>query len=93
MTITVSAQAYNELFQEAEETTIYLTPKDQSNQWDSICEYPLTLGQGLIRGIRLREGIWLSIFDYQLHDDLVIGGSDYFQELGFSFFLARRIHL
>lgn len=41
----------------------------------------------LIRRIRLREGIWLSIYDYQLHDDLVVRGSDYFQELGFSFFL------
>ncbi|MEH2452132.1 hypothetical protein [Nostoc sp.] len=36
MTITVSEQAYNELFQEAEETTTYLTARDQSNQWDSI---------------------------------------------------------
>ncbi|MEH1831739.1 MAG: AraC family transcriptional regulator [Nostoc sp.] len=87
MTITVSEQAYNELFQEAKETTTYLTAKDQSNEWDSIYKYPPTLGQGLIRRIRLREGIWLWIKDYQLHDDFVIKCCDDFQGLGFSFFL------
>ncbi|MEH2253111.1 helix-turn-helix transcriptional regulator [Nostoc sp.] len=87
MTITISEQAHKELFQEAEATTSLMPATDQSNQWDRICQYPPTLGQGLIRGIRLREGIWLSIYDYQLHDELVVRGSDYFQGLGFSFFL------
>ncbi|MEH2244577.1 hypothetical protein [Nostoc sp.] len=79
MTITISQKAHKELWQEAEATTRLMPATAQSNQWDQIWQYPPTLGQGLIRRIPLRKGIWLSIYHYQLHDDLVVGGSDYFQ--------------
>lgn len=75
MTITISAQAYDELFQEAEATATSLTEKDHAQQWDWICLYPPTLGQGLMREIQLHKGLWLTVFDYQPKDDLlVIGG-------------------
>ncbi|MEH2083533.1 MAG: hypothetical protein V7K89_27225 [Nostoc sp.] len=92
MTTTISQQAHDELWQEAEATTPLMTAREQSNQWDWICQYPPTLGQGLIQRIQLREGICLWIKDYQLHDDLLVGDSDYFQGLGYVFF-TRGIHL
>ncbi|MEH2410047.1 TonB-dependent receptor domain-containing protein [Nostoc sp.] len=50
MTITISQKAHKELWQEAKEITPLMTARDQSNQWDWICQYPPTLGQNVIAG-------------------------------------------
>lgn len=44
---------------------------------DTIWRYPRQLGQGILWGIELREGVWLDIADYRLHDDVVIKLPEY----------------
>lgn len=69
MTITVSYNAYWNLFQEIDETHHNFDPSDEL---DTTWRYPRQLGQGILRGIELREGVWLDIADYRPHDDVVI---------------------
>ncbi|WNN91400.1 hypothetical protein [Gloeocapsopsis dulcis] len=78
MTITISQQAYWELFQEIQETNFPLTSltkdgcRDRTDEFDTIWNYPVALGQGFFRIIQLQEGLELAIADYQLHDDLTL---------------------
>lgn len=68
MTITISQQAYWELFQEVEETARY----DPSDPLDVTWQYPQQLGQGYVREIQLREGLELEIINFWLQDRLII---------------------
>ncbi|MEH2081245.1 MAG: AraC family transcriptional regulator [Nostoc sp.] len=69
MTITISWQAYWELFQETIERSQHPNPDDAM---DVVYKYPQALGQGYLRQIELREGLVLSILNLQLSDRLII---------------------
>ncbi len=69
MTISISAQDYNELlFQETVKTSQHPDPNDAL---DRIYQYPKLLGEGYWRIIELRPGLELSIGDLQLHDHFI----------------------
>jgi AraC-like DNA-binding protein len=68
MAIALSQDDYWLLFQEiAEERQSSLV----SDEFDITWKYPSQLGHGFRREIQLREGIQLTLSDYQHHDDIV----------------------
>ena len=69
MTITITRQAYFELFQETVECSQHPDPNDAM---DVIYKYPQPLGQGYWREIALRQGLVLRILNLQLSDRLII---------------------
>lgn len=68
MTITISQQAFNELFQETVERSQHPDPDDPL---DVMYKYPQPVGQGYWRDIHLRQGLELTIRDLQLRDRMV----------------------
>lgn len=68
MTITISQQAINDLFQETVEHSQHPDPDDPL---DVMYKYPEPLGQGYWRNIQLRQGLELTIGDLQLRDRMV----------------------
>lgn len=68
MTITISQQTYDDLFQETVERSQHPDPDDPL---DVMYKYPEPLGQGYWRNIQLREGLELTIGDLQLRDRMV----------------------
>lgn len=92
MTITISEQAYRELFQAIQESTPSLALLDQKSgnfvDNDIIWRYPSRLGQGFVREISLRDGLDLAIADYQLHDDIILKSSDFEHPLEYTFNIA-----
>jgi AraC-like DNA-binding protein len=72
MTITISEQAYDDLWQAKVETT----QADPLDPLDVTYCYPTELGLGWVRWIQLREGLELEIFSAQLHDRLIIEAAD-----------------
>lgn len=68
MTTTISAQAYEELWQEGNETLQY---SNSLNNLDVTWKYPPELGQGFRRDINLHEGIELAHDNYRLHNNLI----------------------
>jgi AraC-like DNA-binding protein len=85
MTITISHQAFWELFVEAEQDPQHI---NSSKQFDRIWKLSQQLGQGAICKMQLRPGLYFLIWDYQLHDDLVVHiperDSTTYVEFGFS---------
>ncbi|UKO96914.1 hypothetical protein [Nostoc sp. UHCC 0870] len=75
MTITISQQAFDELWQEIRTngTSRYPDPKDQ---FDVMYHVPQAFGRGYWREIQLREGLQLTIADYKVSDRLMIEFSD-----------------
>ncbi|MBE9016325.1 helix-turn-helix transcriptional regulator [Chroococcidiopsidales cyanobacterium LEGE 13417] len=75
MTITISQQALNDLFQETVERYLRsasLTQHpDPEDPLDVMYKYPQPLGQGYWREIKLRQGLELTIGDLQLRDRMV----------------------
>lgn len=71
MTIRISQQAYDELWQEIRTngTSYYPDPKDK---FDLIHKFPQPLGRGYWREIQLREGFNLTIADYRVCDRIMI---------------------
>ncbi|UKO96839.1 hypothetical protein [Nostoc sp. UHCC 0870] len=59
MPITISQQAFWELFSETEEIQ-----NQCADEFETICPYPQELGQGNLLYIHLREGLELTIADY-----------------------------
>lgn len=68
MTITLSQQAFDELFQETVEPSQHPDPDDVM---DVVYKYPRRLGQGYWRNIHLREGLELAIGNLQLRDRMI----------------------
>ncbi|MEH2408706.1 TonB-dependent siderophore receptor [Nostoc sp.] len=71
MTITISAQAHQEVFEEADNTRQNNDPDDEL---DVTCKYPQALGEGYHRRVELRQSLVLEIESYQRHDNLIIQG-------------------
>ncbi|MBE9190066.1 helix-turn-helix transcriptional regulator [Gloeocapsopsis crepidinum LEGE 06123] len=92
MTITISEQAYRELFQEIQESDPSLALLDQKSGnfvgHDIIWRYPSRFGQGFVREISLRDGLDLAIANYQLHDDIISESSDFEHPLEYTFNIA-----
>jgi hypothetical protein len=68
MIITISQQAFNELFQETVERSQYPDPDDLL---DVMYKYPEPLGQDYWQEIELREGLELTIGNLQLRDRMI----------------------
>lgn len=85
MTITISRQAYFDLFTETVATWQHPDPTDVL---DVVYKYPQELGRGYWRDIELQEGLWLTISNHQLHDRLIIAAPDRPHPLQYSFCLA-----
>ncbi|AFY90545.1 helix-turn-helix transcriptional regulator [Chroococcidiopsis thermalis] len=69
MTITISQQAYEDLFGETVEHSQHPDPDDPL---DVVYKYPRQLAQGYWRRIYLRQGLELEIGSIQMHDRLLI---------------------
>ncbi|MBW4553700.1 MAG: AraC family transcriptional regulator [Aphanocapsa sp. GSE-SYN-MK-11-07L] len=69
MSITLSQQAFSDLFQEPAIQSHYPDPTDQL---DVVYSYPTLLGQGYWRTIQLRAGLEVMIGDLRLHDLMII---------------------
>lgn len=66
--LTISESAYDALWQETNSTPKTIDPSDPL---DFLLKVPPQLGQGFRREVDWREGLNLTIEDYQLHKDLV----------------------
>jgi len=75
MTITISQQTYNELWKEMRTngTSHYPDPKDK---FDVMHRFLQPLGRGYWREIQLREGLHLTIADYEMRHRLTVEFSD-----------------
>jgi AraC-like DNA-binding protein len=82
MAIVLSQDDYWSLFCKAESTT------PQPDIFDSLCPYPAVLGQGFVREIDLRDGLTLTIADYQNHDDILMESCDRVHPLEYTFDLS-----
>jgi AraC-like DNA-binding protein len=67
MTITLSEQAYDELWQAQE----LIAQPDPLDPLDVIYHYPTVLGQGWCRWIQLRAGLEVEIFNARLRDRVI----------------------
>jgi AraC family transcriptional regulator, transcriptional activator of the genes for pyochelin and ferripyochelin receptors len=85
VTMTISSQAYWELWQEANPT---LQHTDGSDPLDIIRKVPPALGQGFRREIEWQEGVHLAIDDYQLHDHVLSLFGDHKHPIQFGFLLS-----
>ncbi|MBD6617807.1 helix-turn-helix transcriptional regulator [Komarekiella sp. 'clone 1'] len=83
MSITISQPAFWELFAETEEIS-----NQCADELETICKYPQELGQGHLRYIHLREGLDLTIADYQLNDYLILKSPERKHSLEFTFYLS-----
>ncbi|MEH2081243.1 MAG: AraC family transcriptional regulator [Nostoc sp.] len=85
MTITISSQAYLDLWNSANETPQYL---DSSDLLDVTWRQPSELGEGYLREIELRDGLWLAIAHNQFHDEIITLGCDRAHSLEYYFYLT-----
>lgn len=69
MTITLSQQAFDELFEETVEPSQHPDPNDAL---DVVYNYPQQLGQGYWRRIQLRQGLELIIGNLRMRDRMII---------------------
>lgn len=69
MTITISEQAYDELFEATVERSQHPDPDDLL---DVMYKFPQPIGQGYRREIELRPGLVLTILDMQLHERMIL---------------------
>ncbi|MBF2009053.1 MAG: helix-turn-helix transcriptional regulator [Chlorogloeopsis fritschii C42_A2020_084] len=93
MTITISQQAFWDLFVEIPETEtkgdgLNPTVDERWNMFDTICHFPKELGQGFSGGIELRDGLYLEISEYQLYDDLIVKLPERQHPLEYSFYVT-----
>lgn len=81
MTITISPQAYDELFHQ-ETVERYLQSAsltqhpDPDDPLDAVYRFPQVLGQGYWREIQLREGMRLTIGNLQMRDRIITGAPE-----------------
>ncbi|MEH2182997.1 hypothetical protein [Nostoc sp.] len=69
MTITISEKAFDELFEETVEPCQYPDPDDVL---DVVCKLPQWQGQGYWRNIQLRQGLVLTIGNFQMCDRTIV---------------------
>jgi AraC family transcriptional regulator, transcriptional activator of the genes for pyochelin and ferripyochelin receptors len=67
MTITLSATEYWELFEEQTQNNNEIIT---SNEFEILYHFPQTLGKGYLREFELCNGLYLTIYDYELLDNL-----------------------
>jgi AraC-like DNA-binding protein len=65
MTITLTHKDELELWEEAEHSTL-----QNPEKFETICQVPRQLGKGCNRDIEVFPNLWLSIYDFQYHDDV-----------------------
>ena len=85
MTIIISAQTYQELFAEVNETQ---QSNDPDDELDVTWKCPQALGEGHYRRVELRQNLVLEIESYQRHENLIIQGIDRPHPLEFWFMLS-----
>ncbi|MBW4614761.1 MAG: AraC family transcriptional regulator [Desmonostoc vinosum HA7617-LM4] len=85
MTITISQQAYWELFDENVNNVDKIDPSDDL---DIVYKYPQQLGQGYLRSIELRQGLELQISNFRLHDYLITQAPEREHCLEYIFYLS-----
>ncbi len=85
MTITISQQAHEELWQSVDEPR---QNNDSDDELDVTCKFPQTLGEGYHRRIELRQGLLLEIESCQRPDNLIIQSIDHPHPLEFWFMLS-----
>ncbi|MEH2010800.1 hypothetical protein [Nostoc sp.] len=85
MTITISQQAHEELWQEVEETR---QSNDPDDELDITCKCPQALAEGYSQRVELRQSLLLEIESYQRHDNLIIQSIDHPHPLEFWFMLS-----
>lgn len=85
MTISISSQAYGELWQAANPNPQQV---DSSDRLDTLWRVPSELGQGFRREIEWQEGIEIEIDDYQLHDTVLESLEDHEHPIQFGFLLS-----
>lgn len=85
MTITLSNQDYWELFEEAKQNGEIT---NQSNDFETILEYPSQLGQGYRQRIQLRDGLRLSINDHISREHLILKIPEHKWTVGSSFHVS-----
>jgi AraC family transcriptional regulator, transcriptional activator of the genes for pyochelin and ferripyochelin receptors len=80
--LTISESAYSDLWEEANPTPQIVDPADPL---DTLLRVPKDLGQGFLREIEWREGLNLTIEDYQLHDPVIrrVGENPHPIQIGF----------
>jgi AraC-like DNA-binding protein len=93
MTVTISQQAFEDLFVEIPEVEkkcdgVRSIVGDRWDIFDTICYFPNELGQGFCGEIELQDGLCLGISEHQLHDDLTIKLPERQHPLEYSFSLA-----
>ncbi|MBD6617812.1 helix-turn-helix transcriptional regulator [Komarekiella sp. 'clone 1'] len=93
MTVTISQQAFWDLFVEIPEVEKRCDgiPPTVGVCWDifdTISYFPKELGQGFYGDIELRDGLYLGISEHQLYDDLIIKLPERQHPLEYSFYLA-----
>ncbi|MBE9167044.1 helix-turn-helix transcriptional regulator [Pleurocapsales cyanobacterium LEGE 06147] len=69
MAITLCDRDYSELFEEAIQNGEITC---QSNEFETVCEYPPQLAQGYYQSLQLRPGLELSIADRLSREDLIL---------------------
>jgi AraC-like DNA-binding protein len=75
MTITISQQTFDELWQQTRTNGTSRYP-DPNDKFDVMYNVPQAWGRGYWREIQLREGLQLTIADYKVSDRLMIDFSD-----------------
>ncbi|MDF5709407.1 MAG: AraC family transcriptional regulator [Nostoc sp. S4] len=84
MTITILSPDYSALWEAANETPQYFDPSDLS---DETWRLPPELGEGYIRDIHLRDGLWLRIACNHFHNGIILQSYDRTHWLEYSFLL------
>lgn len=85
MTLILSQSAYWELVYESEENQL---TSDSADEFDVTYQYPVKLGNGYSRCIKLRTGLDLDIANYQLHDEIITRSSEREHLIEYSFNLS-----
>ncbi|BDA72591.1 transcriptional regulator [Rivularia sp. IAM M-261] len=83
MSITISQQAFWELFSVTQEIQ-----NSFRDEFETVWQYPQELGQGNLRYIQLREGLELTIADYQLYDSLILKLPEREHSIEYTFYLS-----
>lgn len=82
MTIKISSRDHSSLFRPVEPSQ---TIKSPNEYLEALYEYPKEFGKGYVLNIKLREGFWLSISDYQRHEYLILDSPEWQHPLQFGF--------
>ncbi|MEG4284948.1 AraC family transcriptional regulator [Microcoleus sp. A006_D1] len=88
MTITLTEKENRELWAEANHN--YSQPSG-TEPFEIISEMPKQLGKGYMRDIEVHPHLWLTILDYEYHDDVVHKGIEWDHPLQFFVLLSGKV--